>query len=44
MVNLISTAKDLFTLVCKKAELDANNIKDDDYVLYKIESTVYSDF
>lgn len=42
--NLISTPKDLFSLVCKKAELDVNTIKEDDYILYKIESTVYSDF
>lgn len=44
MTNLISTSKDLFSLVCKKAWLDIKTLKEDDYVLYKIESSVYSDF
>ncbi|MDD2487208.1 MAG: AMMECR1 domain-containing protein [Candidatus Gracilibacteria bacterium] len=44
IANLISTSKDLFSLVCKKAGLDAKDLKEEDYVLYKIESTVYSDF
>jgi AMMECR1 domain-containing protein len=44
MVNIISTPKDLFTLVCKKASLNENDLKEEDYILYKIETIVFSDF
>ncbi|MCK9272887.1 AMMECR1 domain-containing protein [Candidatus Gracilibacteria bacterium] len=44
IANLITTNEDLFTLVCKKAELDPALLKAEDYILYKIESTIFSDF
>ncbi|EKE26041.1 MAG: hypothetical protein ACD_4C00459G0005 [uncultured bacterium (gcode 4)] len=44
ITNLISTPKDLFSLVCKKAGLDSDSLKEEDYVLYRIQSTVFSDF
>jgi len=44
VANLASTPQDLFALVCKKAELDPATLKDEDYILYKIQSTIFSDF
>ncbi len=44
ITNLISNSKDLFNLLCKKANLDPNTIKEEDYILYKIETTIFSDF
>ena len=44
ITNMISTNKELFTLVCKKANIDESKLKDEDYVLYKIQSTVFSEF
>ena len=42
--NVAGTAEDLYSLVCKKAEIDPKNLKEEDYILYKIQSTVFSDF
>lgn len=44
IANLISTPEDLFHLVCKKAWLDYDNLKEEDYILYSIESEQFSDF
>ncbi len=44
ITNLVSTSQELFDLVCRKAELDATNLKEEEYILYKIQSTVFSDF
>lgn len=44
MTNLASTPKDLFKLVCMKADLDDLTLKDEDYVLYSIETDEFSDF
>ena len=45
--NMVSTAtngEDLFFVVCKKAGVDMATLKSEDYYLYGIESSVYSDF
>lgn len=44
IANLVSTPEDLFELVCKKAWLNQNELKEEDYILYSIESTQFSDF
>ena len=44
IANLVSSNKDMFELVCAKSGLDSTKMKDDDYILYSIESTQYSDF
>jgi len=44
ITNLISTANELFTLVCMKAGVDQATLQDEDYILYKIQSTVFSEF
>lgn len=44
ITNLTSTPEELFNLVCMKAWLDKKTLKEDDYVLYSIESDKYSDF
>lgn len=44
IANLVSTPEDLFNLVCKKAWLEAKELKDEDYILYSIESEQFSDF
>lgn len=44
IANLITSSDDLFSLVCKKAWVNREELKEEDYILYKIESTVYSDF
>lgn len=44
IANLVSTPQDLFALVCKKADIDPSTLKEEEYVLYKIQSTVFSDF
>lgn len=44
IANMISNPQDLFDLVCHKAWLDSKNINNDEYILYSIESTKYSDF
>ncbi|MDD2516394.1 MAG: AMMECR1 domain-containing protein [Candidatus Gracilibacteria bacterium] len=41
--NIAITPDDLFYLICKKSGLDQDKIKETDYILYKINSTVYSD-
>lgn len=41
--NIAIAPDDLFYLICKKAWLDQDKIKETDYILYKINSTVYSD-
>lgn len=44
IANMISSPKDLFELVCKKAWIDSNATKEDEYILYSIESTQYWEF
>jgi AMMECR1 domain-containing protein len=44
ITNMVSTSQELFTLVCKKAGLVSTELKDEDYILYKIQSTVFSEF
>ncbi|MDD2565332.1 MAG: AMMECR1 domain-containing protein [Candidatus Gracilibacteria bacterium] len=44
MANMVSTPQDLFNLVCMKAGLDSKELKEDDYILYSIQSTQFSDF
>lgn len=44
MTNLASSPKDLFDIVCKKADIDQTNLKEEDYYLYSLETEEYSDF
>lgn len=39
-----TSGEDLFFVACKKASVDMASLKNEDYYLYSIESTVYSDF
>ncbi|EKE28047.1 MAG: hypothetical protein ACD_3C00106G0006 [uncultured bacterium (gcode 4)] len=44
IANLVSTPRDLFELVCRKADIDPSTVKEEDYYLYAIESDQYNDF
>lgn len=44
IANLISTPKDMLDLVCLKAWVEVNNLKEEDYILYSIESVQFNDF
>lgn len=44
IANLVWTPEDLFHLVCKKAWLEPSELKEEDYILYSIESEQFSDF
>ncbi len=44
MVNLVSSPKELFDLVCLKAWIDQTNLQETDYYLYSIETSEFSDF
>ena len=44
MSSLATNPDDIFFLTCKKAGVDPSTIRPEEYVLYAIESTVWSDF
>ena len=44
IANLVSTKEELFELVCRKAWLDSKSLKNEDYILYSIETDKTTDF
>lgn len=44
MTPLATNWEDLFHVVCKKAWVDKNTIKENEYILYKINTISFSDF
>lgn len=42
--NVASTPEELFSIACKKTDIDPKTLKEEDYVLYAINTTVFSEF